>query len=90
LRGDADASPLEVGERDLVAFAFVAEHQIGGELDLLEDELRGVGGPLAELVLDPCDAKTGAVGRHEKSADAPPAVLGIGHRKDDRESRVLS
>src|SRR5207237_685980 len=53
LGGDADAAAFEVGERDLVAFAFAAENQIGGQLDLVKDQLRRVRGALAELVLDP-------------------------------------
>jgi hypothetical protein len=90
LRGDADAAAFEVGERNLVAFAFRAQHQIGGQLDILEDELRGVGGALAELVLDSGYPKTGAVGRHEKGADAALAALGIGHGEHDRDPRVLA
>src|SRR5580704_1780772 len=90
LRSDPDAAAFQVGERNLVAFAFRAQHQIGGQLDLLEDELGGVGGALAELVLDPGHPKTGAVGRYEKGADAPLALFGVGHREDDSDLRVLA
>jgi hypothetical protein len=74
----------------LVAFAFRAEHQIGGQFDILEDELGGVGGPLAELVLDSGYPKTGALGRHQKGADAPLALFGVGHGEDDRDLGILA
>ena len=63
--------PSRLDERDAIALPFRAEHQIGGQFHVLEDELRGVGGALPELVLEPRDPVAGRVGRHDKGADAP-------------------
>ena len=94
LGADADAAAFEVGKRDLVAFALGAEHQIGGQLDVLEDELRGIGGALAELVLDPATRKPGvSVGTRKALMPLLPrsgsvtaktiAILGILARGDE-------
>ena len=72
LRGDADTSAFEVRERDAIALALLAEHQIGGQLHVLEDDLRGVRGALPQFVLEPGDAVAGGVGRHDKGADCVP------------------
>src|SRR5207253_5732178 len=78
LRGDADAPAFEVGEGDAIALALAAEHQIGGQLHLLEDELRGVGGALAELLLEPRDTIARRRGRYDKGADALAPGRGVG------------
>src|SRR6185437_4570210 len=85
LCGDADAPAFEIGERDLVALAFAAEPQIRRELELVENDLRRVGGALAELLLELGDAPARPVGRHDESADAALASLGIGDGEDQRE-----
>ena len=71
LRGDADAPAFEVRQRDAIPLPFPAEHQIGGQFHVLEDELRGVGGALPELVFEPRDAVARRLGRHDEGADAP-------------------
>src|SRR5206468_13119847 len=49
LGGDADAAAFEVRQRDAVTLALGTEQEIGGQFHVLEDELRGIGGALAEL-----------------------------------------
>src|SRR6266568_3315030 len=89
LRGDADAPAFEVGQGDPVALALAAEHQIGGQLHLLEDKLGGVGGALAELLLEPRDAIARRRRRHDKGADTLAPGGGVGDREDDRHVRAL-
>ena len=56
LRADADAPAFEARERDLQALAFLAEQVRGRDAAVLEHDLRGVAGVLAELVLEARDA----------------------------------
>ncbi len=89
LRGDADAPALEIGERDLQAHAFRAEPIGDGHAHVLEDEGAGVGGMLAELQLHPLDAEAGRIRRHDEGRQPGLPLVGIGHREDDRDLRVL-
>src|SRR3989454_1043341 len=51
LRGDADAPAVEGGQRDVKAPALLADPVGGGDAAGIEDQLGGVGGADAELVL---------------------------------------
>ena len=61
------------------------EHQIGGQFHILEDELRGVGGALPELVFEPRDAVARRIGRNDEGADPPASGLGVGDRENNRD-----
>ena len=50
-RGDAEATALDGGHRDLEAVALLAEQRVGPDADLVEDDLAGAERPEAELVL---------------------------------------
>ncbi len=53
LRGNADAPAFEVGQGDPVAFALFTQAIGHRHFHLFEENLAGVRGMLAELVLDP-------------------------------------
>ena len=67
LRGDADATALKVGQRDLVALAFLAQPPRGRDAHVLEGDLAGVGQILSELVLDTHDLVARGVGRDDEA-----------------------
>ena len=90
LRGDADAPGFEIGERDAVAVAFVAEQAVGRDAAVLEQDLRGVGSMLAQLFLDAGDDVARRVGRHAEAGNALLAGGRIGDREDDGDLRVLA
>src|SRR5215813_7771104 len=77
LRADADPSALEVRERDAVPLALGPEQVLPRDPARLERDLRGVGGALAELVLDPVDHVALGVGRHDERADPLLACLPV-------------
>ena len=52
LRGDADATGLEIAQRDAVSRAFRAEQVGDRHFAILEQDLCRVGGMLAQLFLD--------------------------------------
>ena len=52
LRGDADAAGFEVGERNAIALAFLAEHGVRADDAILEGDLAGVGRFLPQFLLD--------------------------------------
>ena len=70
LRRDADASALEIGERDTVAVAFLAEPVFDRHMEVFETDGAGVRRVLPHLVLDPADAIAGPVGLDDEAADA--------------------
>jgi hypothetical protein len=76
LRGDADTAAFEVGQGDLVAFALLPQAVGHRHLHVFEEDLAGVGGVLAEFVLDPRDRVARRIGRHDERAD--PALAGTG------------
>ena len=55
-RRDARAGAVEGHHRQLEALVFLAEQVLGRDLDFVEGDGRGVGGPLAHLVLLLVDA----------------------------------
>ena len=52
LGADADAPALQVGERDAIALALLAQPVLGGDDHVLELDLAGVGRVLPHLLLD--------------------------------------
>ena len=82
LRRDADASAFEIGERDPVALALLAEQQVRRELELLEDDLRVSEARCPSLVLELRDPPARPLGRHDEGADALLAGAGIGDGED--------
>jgi hypothetical protein len=81
--GDTDAPALQVAQGDRIAPPALAEHLVGRHAHALEAKLAGVDMALAELVLLAQDREAFALRRHEKGADAPPLLAGIGHGEDD-------
>ena len=90
LRRDADAPRLEIRERDPVALAFAPEQIRGGHPAVLEDDLRGVGGALAELLLDARDDVARRRGLDEERRDALLARVLVGDREHDGDVGVLA
>ncbi len=90
LRGDADAAAFEVGERDAIALALAAEEIPRRHAAVLEHDLRGVGGVLAEFLLQPRDDIAGRRRRHDERADAALAGVAVGDREHDRDVGVLA
>ena len=86
LRGDADASTIERGERDAQALAFFTEAIGRGNSAIVEDELDRRRRALAHLVFVATDFETGGVGFEKESANSLPARGGIGFREDDEET----
>src|SRR5438270_6783362 len=86
LRGNADASALEMGECDPQAFALLTQTQIGGYAAVLEDDMRGIGSLLAELLFKPRHLEARRVGGHQEGADAMLANGRVADGKDDRQS----
>ena len=80
-----DTAAFEVAERDGVALSRLAQHEIGREAHVLEDDLAGVVGALAHLGLVTGDRVTLRLGRHEEAADPLLAGVRVGHGKDQRE-----
>jgi len=83
LGGDADASAFQVGERDLVALAFIANEKIRREFHVLEDDLRRVGTALAHLLLDRGDPVALPVRRHDEGGNALLFTVRIGDGEND-------
>src|SRR3546814_18538232 len=90
LGGDADPPALEVRQRDPVALPLLAEQQVRRALHLLDDELTGVRGALAPLVLDRGARVAGRAGRAEEGADAAPAGRPLGPGADDSHPGFLA
>src|SRR5262249_44965617 len=51
-------------------------------------ELRGMGAVDSHLVLDPGDCPSWSIGLHGKRADSMMALVGLRHRKHDRDLRL--
>ena len=79
LRRDADAPGLEIRERDPVALALAPQQVRRRHPAVLEDDLRGVGRALAELLLDARDDVTRGRRRRRRNAEIPflPAALSV-------------
>jgi hypothetical protein len=88
LRGDVDTARLEVGERDAIALALLAEEVLG--LAVLEHDLRGIGGVLAGL--SPRCARPCSPGVEVGTTKAlmPSCPLPCRSRRTPREVRVLA
>src|SRR6266403_612915 len=78
LRGDANAAGVEVRERDLQTLARRPQRVLGRHLEILECDLAGVVGAVAELVLHAHHAIARPVGAREEGRDAALAGGGIG------------
>ena len=87
--GDADPARLEVRERDPVALAFATEQARRGDTAVLEQDLCGVGGALAELVLDARDDVARRLRVDDEARDALLARGAVRDREHDRDVRVL-
>ena len=90
LRSDADATALEVGQRNLVAHALITDQVRRRYPAVFEHDLRGVGRGLAELVLDARDGVARRIGRHPERADAALARALVGDGHDDADIGVLA
>ena len=63
--------PSRLASAILIALAFLAETVVRRQAHILEHDLAGVGGVLAELVLDARDDVARRVGRHDEGARCP-------------------
>ena len=83
LRGDADAAAVERGERDFVAFAFVADAIGGGNFAVGEDQFAAGGGADAELFFFLAGLESGRAFFDDQRGDAFFAFFGMGVDVDD-------
>ena len=90
LRGDADAPGFEIGERDAIAAAFLAEPVARGNHAVLEHDLRGVGRMLPELFLDARDRVPRRARLDDECRDALLARGLVRDREHDGDVRVLA
>ena len=90
LRRDADAARLEIGERDAIALAFAAEQIACRHAAVLEYDLRGVGGALAELILDARRNIARSVGVDDERRDTLFAGGSVRDREDDGHVGILA
>jgi len=90
LRSDADASALQIGESDTVAFAFIAKPVFGGQLQVLEGKLHRIRSVLAHFLFDARNGIARRVCRHDEAADPSLARARIGDRENDRDVAVLA
>jgi hypothetical protein len=86
LRGDADASAIESGERDFEALAFFAEAIRGGDFAIIENNLDGGRGALAHFVFVAADGEAGESGLDEEGGNSLPGCGRIGFGEDDVEA----
>src|SRR5439155_23717878 len=70
LRGDADASAIETRERDAEPAADLAEHRVGADARILEDERARIGCEQAHLVIRRTEAHARSVHRKDERGDA--------------------
>ena len=77
-RGHAGARAVEGHHRELEALVLLAEQVVGGDLDVVERDHRGVGGALAELVLLLVHGHAVGVARDDERGDAAVAGLLVG------------
>jgi hypothetical protein len=84
LRGDADAPAFEVRQRDPVAFTLGAEQARRRDLAVLESDLRGVGRPLPELLLDARDDEPGRLRVDDERRNPLAARRLVRAREHDR------
>ncbi len=80
---DPDAAAVEGLEEQLVALPLGAEHVPGRDPAVLEDELAGVAGVEAHLLLHPADGEAGRIGLDDEGADLARLLFAIGDRRDD-------
>ena len=90
LRRDGNPSRLQRGKRDAVALAFGADAVVHRNAAVVEVDLGGVAGMLAELVLQTRHLITRRIRRHDKSAHALLAGTLVGDGDDDGELAVLT
>ena len=83
LRADADASLVQRLDRDLVALSDRPEHVLGGNYDVVEDELRRARGADAELVFLLPDGEAREAALDDERGDALVAGARIGIREHD-------
>ena len=88
LSGDADAPALQVGKRDLVTRTRLAEHQIGRQRHVLENDLAGIGGLLAQLLLHAGHLVAGCIRRDDKGGYPLLALRRFRDREDDGDIAV--
>ncbi|MNZ57509.1 hypothetical protein D3C78_754910 [compost metagenome] len=90
LRGYADAAAFQVAQGDAVSLALLAQAATGRQAQVVELDLAGVRGVLAELVLDAHDAVAGGVGGYDEGADALLARRRVGHGEDDHHAGMAA
>ncbi|MNN21613.1 hypothetical protein D3C81_1349420 [compost metagenome] len=90
LRGYADAAAFQVAQGDAVSLALLAQAATGRKAQVVELDLAGVRGVLAELVLDAHDAVAGGIGGHDEGADALLARRRVGDGEDDHHAGMAA
>src|SRR5687768_14918344 len=88
LGGDVDPPGLEVGQRDAIAGAFLAQQML--RLAILKNDLRRIGGALTGLLFDARDNVARRGSRDQERADAFLARALVRDRKDHGDIRVLA
>ncbi len=90
LRADADPPVVEGAHRDVEPFPFSAKLMAQGNPDLIEHQLRQVGGAKPHLVFFPADRKPLAPTLDEKGGDPPVSFgwIGVAPREDEVDPRL--
>ena len=90
LRGDADASPFQAGQGDLVALSLFANQIFRRDAAVVEEDLRRVRRMLAHLLFQSRHDVARRVRRHPEGADAALAGRLVGDGHDDGDVRILA
>ena len=85
-RGDAGTGAVEGHHRQFEALVFFGEQVLGGDLDVVEGDRRGVRGPLTHLVLLLVDGDPGGVGVDDEGGHSAVTGVRVGLGVDREQS----
>ena len=88
LRGDADASAIERGERDFQALALFTEAIGGGDFAIVENNFDGGRGALAHFVFVTADREAGEGGFDEEGGNSLPGEFRLRFGEDEIDAGV--
>src|SRR5271166_6435807 len=89
-RGDGDAPAIEYAHGIHEAFTFVPQQVFGGNLTVLKDQLRGIAGAQAQLLLLLASAKSVGSLLHHESRQSVGVRRLVGYRDDHRYIRIVA